>query len=197
LIKPYRLGRIITFARSILEGSNDLQIEVAAKAWQAKQSLIAVGTGGWTGLGPGMGIQKHYFLPAVYTDYVFANICEELGFIGAVALLLLFATLCFIGFRVAYKSPDFVGALLVTGLTAMVAVPALINVAVVLGCAPTKGLALPFISYGGSSLLVNLSAMGLLMNIARRNEEIQEVKRPVAVTPERRLWKWGRTENVC
>jgi cell division protein FtsW len=82
--------------------------------------------------------------------------------------------------------------LLISGLTAMIAVPALINVMVVLGWAPTKGLALPFISYGGSSLLVNLSAMGLLMNVARRNEETQEVKRPVAVTPERRLWKWGR-----
>jgi len=195
-IKPYRLERLVTFFHRFSESDVTVTAKMAAKAWQADQSLIAVGTGGWTGLGPGMGIQKYYYLPAVYTDYIYANICEELGFIGAVALLLLLATLCFIGFREAYKSPDFIGALLVSGLTAMIAVPVVINVGVVLGWLPTKGLALPFISYGGSSLLINMCAMGILMNVAQRNEELQGVKRPVAVTPERRLWKWGRTESA-
>jgi len=171
-------------------------VEVGEKSWHIKQALIAVGTGGWTGLGPGLGIQKHYFLPAVFTDFVFADVCEELGFIGAVALLGLFAALIVVGFRVAYKSPDFVGALVATGLTSMIAVPLLINVGVVLACLPTKGLALPFISYGGSSLMLSLCGMGLLMNIARRNEELQEVRRPPAVTTWREPGKLGRIQNA-
>lgn len=182
LIKPYRWVRIVTF----LTGG-----DVLGSNWHSTQALIAVGTGGWSGLGLGSGIQKHYFVAAMYTDFAFANVCEELGFIGAAVLLGLFAALCVIGLRVAYKSPDFVGALLVAGMITMIAVPVLINVAVVLRCLPTKGLGLPFISYGGSSLLINLSAVGLLMNIARRNEQTQQVRRPVAVTPERRLRRWG------
>jgi cell division protein FtsW len=183
IMKPYRVGRIIGFL---------FHDDAMGRNWHAMQGLIAVGTGGWSGLGLGMGIQKHHFVAAIYTDFIFADVCEELGFIGAVALLLLFAAFITIGFRVAYKSPDFVGSVLTAGLAAMVAVPVLINVAIVLRCLPTKGLALPFISYGGSSLLVNMSAVGLLMNISRRNEQTQEVRRPVAVTPERRLWRWGR-----
>jgi len=181
---------------SLIGGSSANLAAIGEKAWHIKMALIAVGTGGWTGLGAGMGIQKHYFLPAVFTDFVMADICEELGFIGAIVLLILFALLCAIGFRMAYKSPDFVGALLAAGMTAMIAVPALINVAVVLACVPTKGLALPFISYGGSSLLINLSAMGLLMNIARRNEQIQEVRQRFLVSRERRVWKLRRSEGA-
>lgn len=191
LVEPYRRERVINFVKAILD-REDLK-ELLSSSWQPQQALIAVGTGGWSGLGLGAGIQKHHFVAAMYTDFAFANLCEELGFIRVVALLGLFAALFIIGFRVAYKSPDFVGALLAAGMTTMIAVPVLINVAVVLRCLPAKGLALPFISYGGSSLLINMSAVGLLMNIARRNEQTQQARRPVAVTPERRLWRWGRT----
>lgn len=153
-------------------------------AWQQPDmALMAVGTGGWTGLGLGMGIQKHYWVAAMHTDFIFADLCEELGFIGGASTLVLFVALLLIGFRVAYKSPDLLGSLLAGGLTMMIAVPVLVNVAVVLQVIPTTGLALPFISYGGSSLVTSLAAVGLLMNIARKNEETQTVRRrPVAVT---------------
>jgi len=190
-LKPWRLDRILIYLKWLFLGGVGAA-DIHKQAWQSWQSLIAVGTGGWSGLGLGMGIQKHHFLAEMYTDFIFANICEELGFIGAVGVVLLFAALCFMGFRVAYRSPDFVGSLLAAGTTAMITVPFLVNVAVVLNLVPTKGLALPFISYGGSSLVMNLSAIGILMNIARRNEQLLGVRRPVAVTPERRLWSWGR-----
>jgi len=163
VLEPYRLTRIIEF--------------LTGKSWHVEQALIAVGSGGWIGRGPGLGMQKHHFLPAVHTDFAFANVCEEFGFIGALVVLLLFAVLCAVGFRVAYKTPDFGGVLLASGMTLMIVVPVLVNVAVVLGCVPTKGLALPLISYGGSSLLINLAGMGLLMNVARRNGPTDEVMR--------------------
>lgn len=163
VIAPYRIKRLIEF--------------LTGGCWHVWQALIAVGSGGWPGRGPGLGMQKHGFLPAVHTDFVFANVGEEFGFAGAVALLLLFALLCAVGFRVAYKTPDLAGTLLATGMTLMIAVPVLVNAAVVLGCAPAKGLALPLISYGGSSLLINLAGMGLLMNVARRNGSTDETMR--------------------
>jgi cell division protein FtsW len=166
--KPYRWERVEDFF---------FGREVKTAAWHTTQALIAVGTGGWTGVGLGEGIQKHHFVAEMYTDFVFADVCEELGFVGASLLILTFTALILLGFYVAFKSPDFLGAMLAAGAASMIAIPVIVNVAVVLQCAPTKGLPLPFISYGGSSLLVNLSAIGLLMNIAQRNEETQEIRR--------------------
>ena len=155
----------------------------AVKSWQPDQALIAVGTGGWTGLGLGMGIQKHYWVAAMHTDFIFADLCEEVGYLGGCGVLLILLALLLIGFRIAYRSPDFVGSLLAAGLTTMIAVPFLVNVAVVLRVLPTTGLALPFISYGGSSLVTNLAAIGILMNVAQKNEETQPARRrPVTVT---------------
>jgi cell division protein FtsW len=187
LMEPYRINRL----RVWLFGGDELD-----GAWQITQSLIAVGSGGLKGLGLGMGIQKYHFVAAMYTDFIFADICEELGFIGAVALLLLFATLITLGFVTAFRCPDFVGMILAAGMTTMIALPVLINVAVVLQMGPTKGLPLPFISYGGSSLLVNMCAVGILMNIAERNAETQGVYKRDTVTRERRLFRWGRASRA-
>lgn len=183
LMKPYRIQRIINW----IFGGNE-----TTGNWHSNQSLIAVGTGGVSGLGLGMGMQKYHYVAAMHTDFIFAEVCEEMGLIGAVGLLLVFTALFIVGFSVAYRTPDFVGAVLAAGMTTMIAVPVLVNVAVVLDLLPTKGLPLPFISYGGSSLLVNMCAIGLLMNIAERNLEVQSVRPRAAVIREPRFWNWGR-----
>ncbi|MCX8037038.1 MAG: putative lipid II flippase FtsW [Candidatus Sumerlaeia bacterium] len=179
--QPYRWTRIVVFIRELLGLTVSADAVLVHKgSWHIQHSLIAVGTGGLTGVGAGMGVQKHGYLPAIFTDFIMAHICEELGFIGAVVVLALFALLCWQGFRVALQSPDPLSALLASGMTLLIVVPALVNVAVVLNCLPTKGLALPFISYGGSSLLLNYCAMGLLMKIARLNSQRSEEPARVA-----------------
>lgn len=180
LMEPYRIERLKTH----LFGGDPTK-----EAWHISNALTAVGSGGWTGLGLGMGIEKHGFVPAMHTDFIFANVCEETGFVGAVTVLLLFAALIVLGYRVARKSPDFVGGLLAAGLTTMIAVPTLVNVAVVLGVLPTKGLPLPFISYGGSSLLVNMCAVGITMSIARRNEETREIRQAEGLVRRSNFWR--------
>ncbi len=183
--EPYRLTRIVLFLKQLFGIGDPTNGVLDPKAWHIQHSLIAVGTGGLMGVGPGMGVQKHGYLPAVFTDFIMAHICEELGFIGAVIVLALFALLCWQGFRVALQSPEPLSALLAAGMTLLIAVPALTNVAVVLSCLPTKGLALPFISYGGSSLLFNYCAMGLLMKIAWLNSQRSEAP---ARDAEREAW---------
>lgn len=135
--------------------------------FQLIQSLIAVGTGGVTGRGLMQGIQKLFYLPEPHSDFIYAVISEELGLIGATIVLLCFCLITWRGLRVALRAPDTFGALLALGLTTMVAVQALINMSVVLGMLPTKGIPLPFVSAGGSSLLINLLGMGVLLNVSR------------------------------
>ena len=139
--------------------------------FQLMQSLIAVGSGGFTGVGLMESKQKLFYLPEAHTDFIYAVICEELGFIGALFVIALFAVYGWRGMRAAFSAPDNFGRLLALGITALVLSQALINFAVVLGMVPTKGIPLPFVSYGGSSLLVMLLATGVLLNISQQAME--------------------------
>lgn len=156
----YRLARVLSF----LHPESDPQ----GAGFQLMQSLIAVGSGGFSGVGLMESKQKLFFLPEAHTDFIYAVICEELGFIGAVAVIALFAIYGFRGMRAAFNAPDGFGRTLALGVTAMVIFQSLINFAVVLGMMPTKGIPLPFVSYGGSSLLVMLLATGVLLNVAHQ-----------------------------
>jgi cell division protein FtsW len=135
--------------------------------FQIIQSLIAVGTGGVWGKGLMNGGQKLFYLPEPHTDFIYSVISEELGLFGATAVLLCFCIVAWRGLRVALRAPDAFGAFLALGLTTMIALQALINISVVLGLMPTKGIPLPFVSAGGSSLLINLVGMGILLNVSQ------------------------------
>ena len=156
----YRQARVTAF----LHPDSDPQ----GAGFQLVQSLIAVGSGGFTGVGLMEGKQKLFYLPEAHTDFIYAVICEELGFLGAVFVIALFAVYGWRGMRAAFNAPDRFGSMLALGVTAMVIFQSLINFAVVLGMMPTKGIPLPFVSYGGSSLLVMLLATGVLLNISQQ-----------------------------
>jgi cell division protein FtsW len=134
------------------------------------QSLIAVGTGGPMGLGLMEGKQKLFYLPEPQTDFIFAVVSEELGLIGAVCFVAAFAFFCFRGLRAAWNTRDNFARLLAVGITAMIGIQAFFNISVVLGLLPTKGIPLPFISYGGSSLIVTLASVGVLLNITQQTD---------------------------
>ena len=136
-------------------------------AYQTKQSLMAIGSGGLLGRGLGNGLQKQLYLPEPHNDFIFATWCEEMGLIGALLVILLFAYLIYRGFRVARYAPDKFGSLLATGITAKLAIQTLMNLFVVTGIMPVTGAALPFFSYGGTALLLQLGEMGILLNISR------------------------------
>ncbi|MEG1686505.1 MAG: putative lipid II flippase FtsW [Angelakisella sp.] len=135
--------------------------------FQTIQSLYAIGSGGLLGAGIGNSRQKYLFLPEPQNDFVFAIVCEELGFIGAVLVLLLFALLIWRGFSIALKARDTFGTMLATGLTAQVGLQAILNVAVVTNTVPNTGISLPFFSYGGTSLLMLLAQMGVILSVSR------------------------------
>ncbi len=132
------------------------------------QSLIAVGTGGLTGRGYMEGMQKLFFLPEAPTDFIFANIAEELGFIGSMAILLLFVVFGLRGLRIAFRSQDPFGRLLAFGITMTIVLQAFFNISVVLSLLPTKGIPLPLISSGGTSIFFTLASIGVLLNISRK-----------------------------
>ncbi len=134
------------------------------------QSLIAVGTGGMFGQGLMEGKQKLFYLPEPHTDFIFAVVSEELGLLGAIAVVALFALFCYRGMRSALRAKDSHARLVATGLTTMIGVQALFNISVVLGLLPTKGIPLPFLSYGGSSLVVTLACAGILLNITQQTD---------------------------
>src|SRR5258707_2859575 len=154
----YRQARLMAF----LDPGSDPQ----GAGFQLLQSLIAVGSGGFTGVGLMESKQKLFYLPEAHTDFIYAVICEELGFLGALAVIALFGVYGWRGLRAAFAAPDGFGRLLALGITAMALSQALINFAVVLGMVPTKGIPVPFVSYGGSSLLVILLPPGVLLNIS-------------------------------
>jgi cell division protein FtsW len=156
----YRQARLMAFLHP--------ELDPQGAGFQLMQSLIAVGSGGFTGVGLMEGKQKLFYLPEAHTDFIFAVICEELGFIGAVLVITMFAVYGWRGMRAAFNAPDRFGSMLALGVTAMVIFQSLINFAVVLGMMPTKGIPLPFVSYGGSSLLVMLLATGVLLNISQQ-----------------------------
>jgi cell division protein FtsW len=135
--------------------------------FQMIQSMIAVGTGGVFGRGLMGGVQKLFYLPEPHNDFIFAVIAEEFGLVGTTVLVACFCIITWRGLRTAMRAPDRFGAFLALGLTTMVAFQAFFNISVVLGLAPTKGIPLPFVSYGGSSLLINLLGMGMLLNVSQ------------------------------
>jgi cell division protein FtsW len=158
----YRRDRILAF----LDPYSDPQ----GRGFHIIQSMIAVSTGGITGLGLMEGKQKLFYLPEPHTDFIFAVTAEELGLLGSLVVVLLFAIFLWRGIRTAARTQDMFGRFLAVGITSMVVVQAFINISVVLGLMPTKGIPLPFISYGGSSLFVTLACVGVLLNITKRVE---------------------------
>jgi cell division protein FtsW len=148
--------------------------------FQVIQSLIAVGTGGIFGRGLMAGVQKLFYLPYPETDFIYAVIGEELGLIGTTIVLLCFGVIAWRGLRAAMRAPDRFGAFLALGLTAMVAVQALFNISVVLGLLPTKGIPLPFVSFGGSSLLISMIGMGMLLNVSQHGSTSHIVTTAIA-----------------
>jgi cell division protein FtsW len=163
LVEPYRRQRMLTF----LHPSRD----VANKGYQISQSLIALGSGGATGTGLGNGRAKWQFLPAAQTDFIFAIIGEELGLFGTLMIVGLFAVFAVVGYRVAMRAPDRFGALLAAGVTTWVVGAAVLNIGMVTSVLPVSGVPLPFLSAGGSSLVILMVAAGILVNVARRCEE--------------------------
>ena len=133
--------------------------------FQLAHSLVALGDGGWKGVGLGAGYQKLFFIPEVHTDFVFAIIGQELGFIGTMLVLWLFVIFTWRGMRIALKHKEYLGRVMAAGITFLISIQVIINIGVVTGCLPTKGLPLPFVSYGGSSLLAILISMGLILSI--------------------------------
>ncbi len=193
-MEPYRFRRITSF----LNPWEDPQ----KTGFQLIQSFIALGNGGITGVGLGSSKQKLSYLPESHTDFIFSIIGEEFGLIGATFVIVLFTFLFYRGIKIAASRKDLFTSYLVTGLSLMIALQALINFAVVTGMVPTKGLPLPFISYGGSSLLVNMAAIGMLLRLSKNdeNEEIEDkdiirrkiIKRKVEFRNLKRNYKGNR-----
>lgn len=158
-MKPYRWSRLVAFLDPWSDAQN--------KGFQLVQSLIAFGSGGVLGVGLGNGNQKLFYLPEGHTDFIYALVGEELGLVGAVAVLACFAVIAMRGFRVASRAPDTFSSLLAFGLTFLLVAQAAMNVGVVLGLLPTKGLPLPLVSYGGSSMLATAVTVALLLGLSR------------------------------
>ncbi len=169
---PFRMRRMTSFL--------DPWADPLGAGYQVVQSLVAVGSGGWRGLGFAEGRQKMMFLPFAHSDFIFAVICEELGVIGALFLLGVFALFLWRGVRVALRAPDRFGTLLGLGIVSVIVTQALFNMSVVLALLPTKGIPLPFISYGGSSLVPTLFAVGILLNISQHASGAGGLRRPAA-----------------
>jgi len=155
----YRMKRVTAFLDPYSDPLGD--------GYQMIQSMIAIGTGGITGRGLMDGLQKLFYLPEPHNDFIFSVIGEELGLIGATVVVACFCIITWRGLRTAMRAPDRFGTFVAIGLTTMVAFQAFFNISVVLGILPTKGIPLPFVSYGGSSLLINLLGMGILLNVSQ------------------------------
>lgn len=156
---PFRMKRLVAFL--------DPWADPQGSGYHVIQSLLAVGSGGLWGLGLSQGRQKLFYLPEPHTDFIFAVIAEELGLLGAIAVVGVFALLAWRGLRAAGRAPDEFGTLLATGLTVVVVVQALFNISVALALVPTKGIPLPLVSYGGTSLSITMTAMGVLLNVSQ------------------------------
>ena len=162
-LEPYRMRRITSFLNP--------WADPLGAGWNIIQSLYAIGSGGLFGLGRGAGRQKFAYLPEQHTDFIYAVLGEEMGFLGTATVALLFFVFAWRGYRTALRAPDLYGAMLAVGLTSMIVLQAFINMGVVTGSMPVTGITLPFISAGGSSLLVTMAAIGVLLNVSRAAEE--------------------------
>ena len=173
LTHPYQMERVKTFMGFLSGG----EVNEQGSGYQLTQSLIAIGSGGWAGRGLGQGLQKNLYLPEPHTDFIFSVLAEELGLIGVTVLLILFAWLIWRGLRATARARDEFAHLLAGGLTLQIGLYAAVNLAVATGLAPTTGLPLPFVSYGGSALLANLAAAGLLYRVSSVNDVRESLER--------------------
>lgn len=162
IVEPYRRARLFSFLHPFADASGG--------GYQVVQSIIGIGSGGLTGVGLGASKSKWGFLPNAHTDFIFAIIAEELGLVGAVVVVGLFVAFAFVGIRAATRAPDQFGVLLASGITAWVVFQAFLNLGAVIGVLPVTGVPLPFLSQGGSSLVVLMAATGILANIAKQGE---------------------------
>ncbi len=185
LIEPYRMARLTGFLHP--------GADAAGTGFQAAQAKIALGSGGIFGVGLGNGVQKAFYLPEAHTDMIAAVIGEELGLIGIMSLVGLFGLFGFAGFRTAQRAKDRYGKLLAAGLTSLILTQAVLNLFAVMGLAPLTGVPLPFVSYGNSSLLVSLAAVGLILNVARANERGVAAGIPARGAARLRVLDGGRT----
>ena len=160
----FRLARLTTFL--------DPWQDATDTGWQVIQGLYAIGSGGLFGVGLGESKQKYLYIPEPHNDFIFAIIAEELGFIGCLAVICLFAVFIWRGILTAMKAPDSFGSLLAVGITSLVGIQAIINIAVVTSSMPATGMSLPFFSYGGTALLILLCSMGILLNISRAGSKV-------------------------
>jgi cell division protein FtsW len=163
LAKSYRIERVMAWLSLVF---NPMEVHKGA-AYQPSQGLIALGAGGVYGQGVGSGSAKHLYLPAEHTDYIFATIGEDVGMLGCLVLVALFAWLIIRGLTVAHRTRDWFGCLLASGLTCIIGIQTVLNIAVVTGLVPCTGVPLPFISYGGSSLVFTTLAVGIILNISQ------------------------------
>lgn len=159
------------FGRS--EGSG-YDTDITGEVWQTCQSLLAIGSGGIMGLGLGNSRQKYMYLPEPQNDFIFAIVCEELGLIGAILVILLFVLLVYRGFVIANRAPNKFASMLVVGITIQIGIQALFNIAVVTNAFPNTGISLPFFSYGGTALMMQLFEMGVILNISRHTHVAKE-----------------------
>ena len=162
----FRLQRIFSF----LNPEQDIQ----DGNWQAAQSLYAIGSGGLLGRGLGQSRQKYLWLPEAQNDFIFSILGEELGFVGSAVVLILFACFIFKGYKIAMTCKDFYGSLIAAGITSVFAIQIIVNIAVVTCTMPVTGMPLPFFSYGGTSLAINLCSMGVLLNISKNCNTVKE-----------------------
>ncbi|CAN5284237.1 stage V sporulation protein E [soil metagenome] len=167
VLEPYRMRRLAAFF--------DRGEDVQGVSYQINQSLISLGSGGWFGVGLGSSRQKFAFLPMAHTDFIVSIIGEELGIVGSLALLAAFLYLGVLGYRIARRAPDAFGFLLGSGLTTLILASALLNIGVATAALPTTGLPLPFISFGGTALIVYLVCAGILLSISR--DQVDEPRR--------------------
>lgn len=158
---PVRWGRVLSFI--------DPFRDTTGHSYQITQSLIAIGSGGLFGRGLGESVQKYAFLPEPYNDFIFAVVCEELGFVGAAIIIMLFAALIIRGIKIAMEAPDVYGMLTVVGIMAHVAIQTVFNIAVVCSAIPTTGISLPFFSYGGTAIMMQLAEVGIVLNVSRQS----------------------------
>lgn len=164
---PVRWGRVLSFI--------DPFRDTAGNSYQITQSLIALGSGGLFGRGLGQSVQKYTFLPEPYNDFIFAVVCEELGFFGAAIIILLFAALIIRGIKIAFEAPDTYGMLAVVGIISHIAIQMVFNIAVVCSAIPTTGISLPFFSFGGTAVMVLVAEIGIVLNVSRQSTKINSI----------------------
>ncbi len=164
---PMRWGRVLSFWNPFRDASD--------KSYQIVQSLIAIGQGGLFGRGLGQSVQKYGFLPEPYNDFIFAIVCEELGLLGGILIIVLFAALILRGIKIAMEAPDTFGMLAVLGIISHVAIQTVFNIAVVCSAMPTTGISLPFFSFGGTAMMVLVAEMGIVLNVSKQSTKIKKL----------------------